>query len=250
MREEGAAAPAGRAGRSRRRWLLVLLVLLVGLPALAWAGARSLGLVPPAGVLAGTVLDRLSGREPVVLFPGGDGAAGTDAGAPGSAPGSAAGAAHFGGGGAAAVPGAGAGGAAVLDPQALLTGNPAGTAGKSAGQRAIEAAYIARLQAVAGGYQGRLNALVGAAWNEYLADRRQGKKVSVLALAGKYITAGNNLEAQCDAQFYAVLDQFEAALRANGYPPDTAVQARQAYEQAKAARRRELLSRALALASR
>ncbi len=111
-------------------------------------------------------------------------------------------------------------------------------------QQQIESRYVTRLRNLAGGYESRLSGLVGTAYNEYQADKKQGKKISVMALAGKYIAEGNGLEKQCDSQFYAVLDDFKAELRRNNLPLDTAVRAQQEYEYAKASRKKAILSAA------
>lgn len=118
-------------------------------------------------------------------------------------------------------------------------------AGKPLHQQQLEACYIARLQSIAGGYEGRLNSLVGRAWNEYSTTANKGGKVSAAALARKYMAAGSALESQCDAQFYAVLGEFEAELRKNSYSSNTPKLARQEYERTKAARKKQILSAAL-----
>lgn len=118
-------------------------------------------------------------------------------------------------------------------------------AGKSPLQQQIEARYITRLQRIAGGYEGRLNSLVGRAWNEYSTTFNSGGKASAAALARKYIAAGTSLESQCDAQFYAVIGEFEAELRKNSLSLDTPKLARREYERTKAARKKQLLSTAL-----
>lgn len=115
-------------------------------------------------------------------------------------------------------------------------------AGKSTRQQQIEAHYIARLQKIAGGYEGQLNSLVGKAAADCSANR---DKSSLAALARKYIAAGNSLEAQCDAQFYAVLREFESELQKNSFSTDTPKIAKQEYERRKAARKKQLLSAAV-----
>lgn len=108
----------------------------------------------------------------------------------------------------------------------------------------IDDYYTARLQNLAASYESRLNGLVSEAFNEYQSDKNQGKDVSVVAMAFKYMSEGNALEKQCDAQFYPLLDEFEADLRKNNLPLDAAIKAKQEYESAKVNRKKELLSAA------
>jgi len=111
-------------------------------------------------------------------------------------------------------------------------------------QKQIEGSYTTQLRNLAEGYEGKLNSLVSEAHNELESDKQEGKKVPVLALYDKYYSEGNALEKQCDAQFYPLLNQFEAVLQQNNLPLDTALRAKQEYEYAKANRKKELLSAA------
>jgi hypothetical protein len=111
-------------------------------------------------------------------------------------------------------------------------------------QQQIDDYYTARLQNLAASYESRLNGLISEAFNEYQSDKNQGKDVSVAAMAFKYMSEGNALEKQCDAQFYPLLDEFEADLRKNNLPLDAAIKAKQEYESAKVNRKKELLSAA------
>ncbi|WP_427854596.1 hypothetical protein, partial [Desulfotomaculum copahuensis] len=79
-------APEHSGGKRLRRWLMTLILLLAGLTALGWAGARQLGVVPPAGVLAGIIRDQLSGKGPPQMFSGGGAAGFTGDGMPGAGP--------------------------------------------------------------------------------------------------------------------------------------------------------------------
>lgn len=119
----------------------------------------------------------------------------------------------------------------------------AGETDKNQLQRQIEAYYLSRLQRIAASYESRLNALIGEAAVEYKSAQQQGK-LSVLSLARKYYASGSSLESRCDAEFYAVLDEFKTELRKNSLPLDTARQAQAAYERAKAARKKQMLSSA------
>jgi len=117
-------------------------------------------------------------------------------------------------------------------------------AAKSQLEQEIDARYLTRLSNLGNDYEARLNSMVGEAYNEYASDKKQGKTVSALALAGKYITMGNALEQQCDSQFYALLDQFEAELKSNGLPLTSALHAQQVYEYDKSVRKKEILDAA------
>jgi hypothetical protein len=108
----------------------------------------------------------------------------------------------------------------------------------------IDDYYTAKLQSLGDSYESQLNGLVSEAFNEYQADKKQGKDVSLAAMAFKYISEGNALEKQCDVQFDALLGEYEADLRKNNLPLDTAIKAKQEYESAKANREKELLSAA------
>jgi hypothetical protein len=111
-------------------------------------------------------------------------------------------------------------------------------------QKQIDDYYTARLQSLGESYESQLNGLVGEAFNEYQSDKKQGKDVSLAAMAFKYMSEGSALEKQCDAQFNALLDEYEADLRKNNLSLDTAIKAKQNYESAKANREKELLDAA------
>jgi len=115
---------------------------------------------------------------------------------------------------------------------------------KSQLQQEIEARYTTRMQNLAKSYEDQLNALVSEAYNEYAADKKLGKPVSITALASKYVLMGNALEKQSDDQFYALLAQFKAELQSNGLPLSTATRAQQVYEYDKAIRKKEILTAA------
>ncbi len=111
-------------------------------------------------------------------------------------------------------------------------------------QKQIDDYYTIKLQALGESYESQLNGLVSEAFNEYQSDKEQGKDFSVAAMAFKYMSEGNALEKQCDAQFDATLAEYEADLQKNNLSLDTAIKAKQAYESAKATREKELLSAA------
>jgi hypothetical protein len=135
---------------------------------------------------------------------------------------------------------------ASMTPGSNATNGPAtdDLTTKSQLQQEIESRYTTEMQNLAKSYENRLNALLSEAYTEYTTDKKQGKAVSVTALAGKYVTMGNALEKQSDDEFYAVLAQFEAELQSNGLPLTTAIRAQQVYEYDKAIRKKEILTAA------
>lgn len=119
------------------------------------------------------------------------------------------------------------------------------TADRQQLQKEIEARYGALLLATASTYEGKLNNLMASGWNEYRASKNQGSNISLLSLAKKYIPAGYALEAECDAHFYAILDNFKAELKRNSLPTTAAELAAREYEKAKAARKKQILAKSL-----
>lgn len=224
------------------RKVALFLVLFLGLPLLFLAGLRWAGLLPPVDALRPA--PGKEGGKPLFLPPeawtpwaeqekkpaqtGIGEAAGESSGeAAGEPP--------------AKTPWGAAGAPDAPGPDAL--GNaPANV--PSPLRREIEARYIARLEAICSYYEGKLNTLVGSAWNEYSTARMQGQKISAVNLAGKYLAAGNTLEKECDREFYAVLADFRSELRKHSLPLDKTYEAQREYERAKAARKRQILSAA------
>lgn len=100
----------------------------------------------------------------------------------------------------------------------------------------IEQKYVSRLQALAAGYEGRLNSLVSDAVNEYRAAKKDNPNADLGTIASKYYAAGKSLEAESDSQFYSILSAFESELSANSFPLDAAVKAKEAYETRKGAK--------------
>jgi hypothetical protein len=111
-------------------------------------------------------------------------------------------------------------------------------------QQQIDDYYGTRLQNLAEGYESRLNGLVSEAFSEFQSDQKQGNDAAAATLAFKYMSEGSALEKQCDAQFYSLLDEYEADLRKNNLPLDTAIKAKQEYESAKVNRQKEIISAA------
>jgi len=270
------SAGGGPPRKTARRWRrLIAGLLLVALLALAGAwGAWSAGLLPPPPVwqtlmekMQSVALPHLFGERgetsaaPRFGLPwlrtggqvesGAEGPPGTapenatnppgeaSSGEPGEAGQNAPGARNFPDSSGSGVPsgsGSGSGAFGALPPEARSLPSPE--------QAAIEAYYLARLETICRSYEGRLNGLIGQAQDEYTSARRQGQKVSVISLAKRYLAAGNALEKQCDADFYAVLADFKAELRKNSFPLDKPREAQKEYEQTKAARKRQIITAA------
>ncbi|MFA5384768.1 MAG: hypothetical protein WC364_08920 [Eubacteriales bacterium] len=122
---------------------------------------------------------------------------------------------------------------------------PSGAAsGDADKEKEIQAYYTKKLVAVASGYQQKLNSLVAAGWSEYEKVRKNEAEESLISLARKYLSAGHALEAQCDAEFYPILDEYKAELEKNSLSQAAAVNAGREYKNAKAARKKQVLSSA------
>ncbi|GAB6274985.1 MAG: hypothetical protein STSR0004_18500 [Peptococcaceae bacterium] len=138
--------------------------------------------------------------------------------------------------------------APVKTPEGSAGAPPKATAGRSFSSRQeIEAYFSTRLNIICRYYEGRLNGLLGLAWNEYQAAQKQKERISTVSLAPKYISAGNALERECDQEFYAVLSDFKAELRKNSFPLDKAFEAQREYKKAKAARKKQIFHTAAKL---
>ncbi|EHQ91809.1 hypothetical protein [Desulfosporosinus youngiae] len=83
----------------------------------------------------------------------------------------------------------------------------------------------------------RLDILFAAALQEY----KEGK-VNESQLAQKYIQASTTLEANVDSQFYSVLTKLEEELKENKLATDIVKVYREQYENAKSAKRSQLLA--------
>ena len=213
------------------RWMTSICVIILGLALIALVGAWRLGLLPllcpsPAPVsTAQTTSIKDSAPAPVSTYQQPQQPSQTSTGT--------------------AIPPS-ASGKTTLNSIGSAAGIPKDSAQLTTDQlqQQINDYYSTRLQNLAESYESQLNDLVGEAYGEYQSDKEQGKDVSVAAMAFKYMSEGNALEQQCDAQVYPLLDEYEADLRKNNLPLDTAIKARQEYESAKANRKQELLSAA------
>ena len=139
-------------------------------------------------------------------------------------------------------------GAQPADPEIGIQA-PSGAAGGKATdasdkEKEIDEYYTQKLRTVASGYQQQLNSLVAAGWSEYEKVRANKEEKTLIGLARKYLSAGHALEAQCDAEFYPILDEYKAELKKNSLPLNAAVNAGREYESSKAARKKQILSSA------
>ena len=88
----------------------------------------------------------------------------------------------------------------------------------------------------------RLDTLYSAAIQEYVQSSKAGT-LNRPALVQKYIQAGTMLEANVDSQFYSALNAMQAELIANNLPTDSVGVKKIEYEQAKSAKRSQLLAK-------
>lgn len=109
-------------------------------------------------------------------------------------------------------------------------------------QAQIEQKYTERLQSVGSAYQGKLNGLAASAFSDYQSAKTADPNADLTPLTNKYYAAGQALEAECDAEMYAIMSAFESELRVNSFPVDAAAGARAAYDAAKANRAGQLLT--------
>ncbi len=94
---------------------------------------------------------------------------------------------------------------------------------------------IRTLEAIA---RERLDQLKAAALAEYREKKASGQ-VDKAQLARKYIQAGERLEKNVDQKFQEILTEMESALRHNRHPTGIIAEIKQAYQQEKAATRRQ-----------
>lgn len=130
------------------------------------------------------------------------------------------------------------------DPAAETTPNPAGetVVVKPVTQEEINNQYkseFSHLQSVA---LGRLDTLYSAAAQEYVQSSKAGT-LNRSELIQKYIQAATILEANLDSKFYSTLDAMQAELIANNLPTDLVGVYKSEYENAKSARRSQLLAK-------
>ena len=121
--------------------------------------------------------------------------------------------------------------------------NPAADSAFVPSRQDIENGFRTKMAALQSEYNGRVNALIAQAKSEYVRARQENKKISTSALAQKYIGLAGGVEAECDARAYAAIAYTENELSRYGYDTGITEDAREAYQQAKSQRKKELLSR-------
>lgn len=94
---------------------------------------------------------------------------------------------------------------------------------------------------------GRVDALIGRAYNEYSGKKGNGEEISFSYFYVKYSQAGKTLEAKTDEAFNAVYNQLQRELKASGYSVEHAEEYRQAYNKAKETRRSAIMKKAMAV---
>lgn len=109
----------------------------------------------------------------------------------------------------------------------------------------IKDKYKPALEGLEGQADAKINALVGRAKSEYQDKQANGEKIDYGYFYNKYMSAANDLEANTDTTFDAVLNVVENDLAANGYDESYAQSFKEEYEATKKARRDSLLNKAL-----
>lgn len=117
---------------------------------------------------------------------------------------------------------------------------PASSDGVDPLRSQIEQKYTSRLQALASGYEGKVNGLINSGINEYRSAQKDNPNADIGPIMDKYYAKAKALEAECDAQFYSILGSFEEELKANSFPLDAAVNAKNTYEARKGAKAGQL----------
>ncbi|PIC64003.1 hypothetical protein CSV79_08775 [Sporosarcina sp. P13] len=110
---------------------------------------------------------------------------------------------------------------------------------------AIKRKYEPTVNNLQGQVDGKINALIGRAKNEYATKKANGESVNYAYFYNKYMSAAESLEAQTDAVFYGVVASLEKDLQANGYDKAYSKSVRDEYEAKKKARRDSILSQAM-----
>lgn len=89
-----------------------------------------------------------------------------------------------------------------------------------------------------------LDSLIGKAFSEYQAKKKNGEKISFGYFYNKYMNAALQLESSTDAVFNSIVTIVEKDLEENGFDKGHAQSLRDEYEAAKEARRSSLLNKA------
>jgi hypothetical protein len=130
----------------------------------------------------------------------------------------------------------------VLTPPSLAV--PDTNVAKQITQDDINNKYQPQFSYLQGVALSRLDALYSAAVQEYVQSSKAGT-LKRPELVQKYFQAGNMLEASLDKQFYSTTNSMEAELIANHLPTDIVGVYKTEYENAKSAKRSQLLAKVL-----
>lgn len=121
------------------------------------------------------------------------------------------------------------------------TGTPATTATVASIKQKYEP-VMGSLQSQA---NGRIDALVGRAINEYQTKKANGESINYAYFYNKYSSAASELEGRTDKVFYQIISVIEKELKANGLAESHAQSFVSQYEAEKEARRDALLNKAV-----
>ena len=105
--------------------------------------------------------------------------------------------------------------------------------------------YREKFAALRDEYQGKINALLVQAKEEYLAVPEEKRETAKFTLGLKYLKKGKALEDECDDRFEALLAQMKKELQKNGFTTDEVKIAQTRYEGEKQARQRALMEKML-----
>lgn len=123
--------------------------------------------------------------------------------------------------------------------------NPTGNETTNVTVASIKEKYKPTMGSLQDQANGRINALVGRALEEYQSIKANGESVNYAYFYNKYTSAATELESRTDKVFYQVVNVIEKELAANGYSKSHAESFVNEYEAAKDARRSALLDKAM-----
>lgn len=110
---------------------------------------------------------------------------------------------------------------------------------------AIKGKYSPTMSSLQSQANGRINALIGRAIEEYQNKKANGDSVNYAYFYNKYTSAATELEGRTDTVFYQVVGVIEKELVANGYSKSHSQSFVESYETAKEDRRSALLDKAI-----
>lgn len=121
--------------------------------------------------------------------------------------------------------------------------NGAGTQANQAEADRIISKYVSQLYALEGKYLGKIDAIVSAAYAEYVRTaKHSGDTDAMMAVGARYLGQVNALEASCDGEVEAVLSGLRSELSAIGADTGVVQICRDAYENEKTLKRAYYMS--------